>query len=158
MDINMNTPDDPETSEGEPNVVARYRQIATAAITDAETWLRQGTLSRAIPDAVPDAIFITDEAGIIILVNAQFELMFGYHRSEVIGNTPEMLLPETARARHIEQRRLYGEHPRDRNLGENLKLVGRRKNGMEFRALVKLGPVVIPAGIHTIVVVRRMLE
>jgi PAS domain S-box-containing protein len=139
-------------------VVAQYRQIAGAAMTDAETWLRQGAVSRAIPEAMPDAIMVTDEAGVIISVNSQFELMFGYHRSEVIGNTPEMLLPEAVRARHVEQRRRYIDNPKVRGLGEHLGLVGRRKSGAELRVLVKLGPVVIPSGVYTIAVIRRVRE
>jgi PAS domain S-box-containing protein len=151
------TPRRPHQNQ-ENEVVAQYREIAAAAMTDAETWLRQGALSRAIPEAMPDAILVTDETGIIISVNSQFELMFGYHRSEVIGNTPEILLPEAARASHIEHRHRYVDNPRVRGLGENLKLLARRKNGVEFRVLVKLGPVVIPTGVYTIAVIRRVRE
>jgi PAS domain S-box-containing protein len=159
MDIHMITPDDPHPrTDAAMDTVAKYRQIAVAAMTDAESWLRQGALSRAIPEAMPDAVLVIDEAGIIILVNIQFELMFGYHRSEVIGKAPEMLLPDSARASHIRQRQAYVDDPRVRPMAENLKLRGRRKSGVEFRALVRLGPVVIPAGVYTIAVVRRVPE
>jgi PAS domain S-box-containing protein len=155
----MTFPEDPDHSmEEAKQVVSQYRQIAAAAMTDAETWLRQGALSRAIPEAMPDAILVADEAGTIISVNSQFELMFGYHRSEVIGKTPEMLIPEAARSRHIEHRHGYIDNPKVRDMGEDLKLMGRRKNGAEFRVLVKLGPVVIPDGVFTIVVLRRMRD
>jgi PAS domain S-box-containing protein len=148
------TPYNPSADEAKA-VVEQYRQIAGAAMADAETWLRQGGLSRAIPEAMPDAILVADEHGKIISVNSQFELMFGYHRSEVIGQTPEMLLPESVRTRHIEHRRGYTENPRVREMGENLRLLGRRKNGLEFPVQVKFGPVVIPDGVYTIVVIRR---
>jgi hypothetical protein len=69
-----------------------------------------------------------------------------------------MLLPEAIRARHVELRRSFVDSPRVRGLGENLGLLGRRKNGLEFRVLVKLGPVVIPAGVYTIAVIRRVRE
>jgi PAS domain S-box-containing protein len=156
-DIDMETP---EIAPSDPSnearkVVEQYRQIAGAAMADAETWLRQGALSRAIPEAMPDAILVADDEGKIISVNSQFELMFGYHRSEVIGRTPEMLLPEAVRARHVEHRRGYVDNPRVREMGEDLTLLGRRKNGLEFRVQVKLGPVVIPTGVYTIVVIRR---
>jgi PAS domain S-box-containing protein len=159
MDIDMTNPEEPTPSaDSMSDALTQYRQIANAAIEEAENWLRQGALSRAIPDAIPDAIVITDECGIIISVNSQFELMFGYHRSEAIGSTVDMLLPETSRARHVEQRRLYEANPRLRGLSENLNLLGRRKNGLEFKVLVRLGPVVIPAGAFTIAVVRRVSE
>jgi PAS domain S-box-containing protein len=98
---------------------------------------------------------VADELGEIISVNSQFELMFGYHRSEVIGQLPEMLLPEVVRPRHVEHRRGYVENPRVRQMGGDRTRLGRRKNGLEFRVQVKFGPVVIPAGVYTIVVTRR---
>ena len=139
-------------------VFAHYRQIAAAAMTDAESWLRQGALSRAIPEAMPDAIMVTDEVGTIVLVNAQFELMFGYHRSEVVGNKPEMLMPEAVRDSHVVHRKAFADDPRVRQLLENLNLRGRRKNGAEFSVLIRLGPVVIPDGVFTIAVIRRRHE
>jgi PAS domain S-box-containing protein len=149
-------PDDPDThADDAKTLVEQYRRIADAAITDAGTWLRQGALSRAIPEAMPDAIMVTDENGVIVSVNAKFELMFGYHRSEVIGHLPEMLMPEAVRARHVAFRREYAENPRIRDMSQEMKLRGLRKNGVEFDALIKLGPVVIPDGIYTVVIIRK---
>lgn len=149
-------PEDLDTQAADAKaLVEQYRKIAEAAISDAETWLRQGALSRAIPEAIPDAIVVADESGVIVSVNAQFELMFGYHRSEVIGRTPEMLMPEAIRSRHTEHRRTYSENPRVRDMSEGIKLRGLRKNGVEFNLLAKLGPVVIPDGIYTIVIIRK---
>jgi PAS domain S-box-containing protein len=139
-------------------VVDQYRRIATAALIDAETWLREGALTRAIPEALPDAILVCDELGTIVLVNAQLELMFGYHRSEIIGGALEMLMPQAARVGHVSQRLAYSRQPRVRPLMENLKLRGRNKNGNEFSVLIRLGPVVIPGGIYTIAVIRRTHE
>src|SRR5258708_6845953 len=85
-------------------VVEQYRQMANAALADAESCVQQSALSRAIPEALPDAIVVSDHAGTIVSVNARFELMFGYHRSEVIGHTPEMLLPSAGRVRHAQSR------------------------------------------------------
>jgi PAS domain S-box-containing protein len=146
------------SSDAASKVFAQYREIAAAAMTDAEGWLRQGALSRAIPEAMPDAIMVTDASGTIVLINTQFELMFGYHRSEVIGHTPEMLLPEAARDSHVAHRTAFVNDPRVRAMGEKLNLRGRRKNGVEFTVLIRLGPVVIPDGIFTIAVIRRRHE
>jgi protein-histidine pros-kinase len=151
-------PDDQSVDDDAKSVVEQYRRIADAAITDAGTWLRQGALSRAIPEAIPDAIMVTDEAGAIVSVNAKFELMFGYHRSEVLGQMPEMFMPQAVRARHIEHRRNYAENPRVRDMSAGVRLRAIRKNGVEFDALIKLGPVVIPDGIYTIVVIRKIRD
>jgi len=155
-DLFMDTPDIQSLSlSGPGKEVEQYRDVVDAAMSDAETWMRQRALSRAIAEAMPDAILVADEAGLIISVNSQFELMFGYHRSEVIGRTPEMLLPEGVRARHAGYRLGYVENPRVREMGETMTLIARRKSGAEFRVRVKLGPVVIPTGIYTIVIIRR---
>jgi len=159
-DIGIETPlrsPDPASREAK-DVVEQCRQIAGAAMADAETWLRQGALSRAIPEAMPDAILVVDEQGKIISTNSQFELMFGYHRSEIIGQAPEMLMPEAARARHVERRRDYADCPRIREMSSDRGLLARRKNGREFRVQIKLGPVVIPTGVYTVVVIRRMKD
>jgi PAS domain S-box-containing protein len=146
--------DDPDLDDATA-VVEQCMRIADAAITDAGSWLRQGALSRAIPEAMPDAIMVTDEAGVIVSVNVKFELMFGYHRSEVIGQLPEMLMPVAARARHVAERRAYVEEPRVRDMSDNLKLRALRRNGNEFDVQIKLGPVVIPDGVYTIVIIRK---
>jgi PAS domain S-box-containing protein len=155
----MTTPDGPASPTNDANeIISRYRDIATAAMTDAEIWLRQGAISRAIPDALPDAVLVVDETGRIVSVNSQFELMFGYHRSVVVGEHMEMLLPEAARVHHIEQRAAYADRPRFRGMGEKLNLLGRRKNGTEFQVLIRLGPIVIPSGTYTIAVIRGIPE
>jgi PAS domain S-box-containing protein len=148
--------DEPVTPlEDAKPIIEQFRKIAEAAIADAENWLRQGALSRAIPEAMPDALLIIDAAGLIVSVNAKFELMFGYHRSEVMGQTPEMLIPEAARARHVALRQEYSGNPRMRDMSEEMPLRGRRKGGAEMALLIKLGPVVIPAGVYTIVIIRK---
>ena len=52
----------------------------------------------------------------------------------------------------------YGDNPRVRDVGEGVALCARRKGGAKFRVQVKLGPVVIPDGIYTIVVMRRVRD
>jgi len=139
-------------------VVEQYREIAEAVLSDAEIWLRQGELSRAIPEAMPDAILVTDENGCIVSVNAQFELMFGYHRSEVIGKLPEILMPEPDRAGHVSLRQAYANAPRVRDMAGDQRILARRKNGSEFRVQVKLAPVIISAGLYTIAVIRTIRD
>jgi PAS domain S-box-containing protein len=134
---------------------ADYHEVATAALDDARLSLRANALARAVPEAMPDAVVVVSEAGGIVAVNNQAELMFGYHRSELIGEPVEILIPESARERHVHHRDTFGEAPRIRDMGENLHLTARRKTGAEIAVLVRLGPVVIPDGVFTIVVIRR---
>lgn len=51
----------------------------------------QGLLASA-----PDAMVIRNEAGLLVLVNAQTERLFGYSRDELIGAPVEILTPDAS--------------------------------------------------------------
>jgi PAS domain S-box-containing protein len=145
-------------SDGAKEIVEHCRRIARAAMSDTETWLQQDAFSRSIPEALSDAILMTDETGIILSANRQFELMFGYHRSDIIGRRPEMLLSDASQANRIKLRKAYPQPAGLRERSQELKVKARRKNGVEIDVLISLGPVVSPAGVYTIIVIRRVRD
>ena len=83
-----------------------------------------------------DAIISIDDNQRITLFNEGAEKTFGYSKTEVIGASLELLLPERFRAihaRHIE--RFVAGHEVARRMGEQgMVIVGRRKTGEEFPA------------------------
>ncbi len=95
---------------------------------------------RALVETAPDAMVIVDEHGFIELVNIQTERLFGYSRTEILGQPVEMLVPERYRARHPEHRRGYVAAPRVRGMGAGLELHGLRKDGSEFPVEISLSP------------------
>jgi len=135
----------------------RWQDFYTFLIEDATKWAAARALIRAVPEAMPDALLIIDANGAIVMVNNQFELMFGYHRSELMGKPPEILLPPELRERHAGQRQEYLDAPRPRTMAmaTNMIFRVRRKNGSEFHVHVMLNPVSTPDGICTIAVIRR---
>ena len=91
-------------------------------------------------EAAPDGIVITDEAGRILLVNRQTEQMFARDRSELLGQSVEILLPEDSRAIHTRHRARYAAEPRTRPMGEGMVLRGARRDGSTFPVEVSLSP------------------
>src|ERR1700732_3671066 len=51
-------------------------------------------------ESSPDAIVVTDLEGPITGANAQLEKLFGFYRSELLGQPVEMLIPERFRRAH----------------------------------------------------------
>jgi PAS domain S-box-containing protein len=109
---------------------------------------------RALLEAAPDAVVITDSEGRIVLVNMQTERLFGYARKDVVGQPVEILVPDHLRARHVAHRSGFVTAPRVRAMGEGLELSGRRANGTEFPIAISLSPVETEEGALVIAAIR----
>lgn len=93
---------------------------------------------RALLDAAPDALVCVDAAGRIVLANEQTEVLFGYRREEILGQSIEVLVPDRFRVKHLAQRAAYTADPRTRSMGAGLDLYARRKDGTEFAVEISL--------------------
>jgi PAS domain S-box-containing protein len=109
-------------------------------------------------ELAPDAMVIVDEAGKIVLINAQTERLFGYRRDEVLGRDLEMLLPERFRARHHLHRMNYFAEPCVRPMGTKLELFGVHKTGAEFPVEVSLSPIKTKQGVLAASAIRDVTE
>jgi len=89
----------------------------------------------------PDAMIIVNKQGIIELANQQAEKIFGYPKSELIGGTIEMLIPDRFKPKHAGHRNGYFSSPHVRPMGSGIKLFGKRKDGSEFPVEISLSPI-----------------
>ncbi len=109
-------------------------------------------------ELAPDAIVGIGSDGVIGLVNAQTEALFGYARSELLGQPLETLVPERLREVHVSHRRRYFEDPRTRPMGAGLELFGRRRDGSEFPAEISLASVDTGSGKLAIAAIRDVSD
>jgi len=98
---------------------------------------------RSLLESAPDAMVIADPSGQIVLVNAATLRMFGYTRSELIGVRVEMLIPSSARERHVHLRMDFIAKPLTRTMGKGQPLIALRKDGSEFPVEIALSPIAL---------------
>ena len=98
-------------------------------------------LVRGLLESAPDPIVVSDDRGVIVLVNAQVEAVFGYPRDELLGQPVEILIPSRF-SDHKAHRSEYFKEPKVRPMGVGMELAARRKDGSEFPAEVSLSPLV----------------
>jgi protein-histidine pros-kinase len=113
---------------------------------------------RALLEAAPDAMVIVDESGVIQVVNAQAERLFGYPRSEMLGREVEMLVPARYRPTHSGDRKAYFVQPKRRPMGAGLELFGVRKDGSEFPVEISLSPLLTDDGTLAISAIRDISD
>ena len=112
----------------------------------------------ALLESAPDAIVLVDHGGLIRLVNRRTEDLFGYQRSELLGETVEKLVPARLRMRHLMHRAAFASDPQTREMGADLELYARRKDGSEFPVEISLSPITDEDGRRVITIIRDVSE
>jgi PAS domain S-box-containing protein len=102
---------------------------------------RAEVMFRLAVDAAPNAMIMVDGGGIIALVNAETEKLFGYTREELIGRPVDVLVPKKYRGKHPGSRTEFMQEPRARVMGAGRDLYGLRKDGSEFPVEIGLNPI-----------------
>jgi protein-histidine pros-kinase len=121
--------------------------ITMSAIRDITDRKKADEKFRGLLEAAPDAMVIVNGSGRIVLVNSQTERLFGYARSELIGQTVEMIVPQRFRRGHVGHRDDFFGDPKVRPMGAGLELYAQRKDGSEFPVEISLSPLHTEEGV-----------
>jgi formate hydrogenlyase transcriptional activator len=145
-------------AEGKATAILEINNDVTKRKQTEEALQRSEARLRALFEFSPDAIVVADREGKIGDVNARVEKVFGYKRSELLGQPIEILIPERFRSTHPKHRADYAAHPRGRIMGVGLELYARRRDGSEFPVDIMLGPIDASDGQIVLSVIRDLTE
>jgi two-component system cell cycle sensor histidine kinase/response regulator CckA len=132
--------------------------LVSSAIRDITERKRAQQRILTLLDSAPDAMVVVGEAGRIVLVNSQTEKLFGYGRTELLGQPVEVLVPERFWKEHRKHRGKFMEHTQVRPMGAGLELYGLRKDGSEFPVEISLSPQLTEDGILVSSTIRDVTE
>ena len=120
------------TQQLEQEIVERDHLAAT---------LSEGqVLLHSLQEHSPNVIIVVDEEGTVVFVNPAVAAVFGYQPDELLGQGIDTLVPEALPERHVKQREASLSALRAQGMGNVRVLQGRRKDGTEVSAEIRLIP------------------
>ena len=113
-------------------------------------------VAQTLFEQAPVAMLMIDGVGHVHHLNAAAERLFGYAKSELVGRSMEVLVPEVVRQKHKRLREDFFSSPSSRPMGKGRRLSARRKDGHEIPVSVGLNPVTI--GANPVVVIASFVD
>ncbi|MGC2169172.1 MAG: PAS domain S-box protein [Acidimicrobiales bacterium] len=117
-----------------------------------------GELLGQIISASPDVVIVVDAGYRVVLASPAVTRLFGYSPDELVGQSIEVLIPDSRRDRHRDHLAHYFDEPHPREMGVGLDLAGRRRDGGEFPVDVSLTPVRREGNLYVAAFVRDATE
>ena len=111
-----------------------------------------------IVESAPNALVLVNKQGKIAFVNTFTEALFGYKRSELIGQPIELLMPKRFAHSHPAYRNDFFDAPRSRLMGAGRDLFALKKDGTEFPVEIGLNPLVTVEGTMVVAAIIDITE
>jgi PAS domain S-box-containing protein len=105
-----------------------------------------------------DSVMIVDATGRLVMVNDQAGVLFGYRAQELLHQPLNLLLPERFHEVHDALRDDYAAHPRARQMGSGLKVLGRHHDGHELQLDISLNPLLCAGSLCVLCVIWNVTE
>ena len=114
---------------------------------------------RAVFRASPDAMLLVGADGRLRDANTEAEMMFGWSREELVGESVEILVPLELRDRHRRHREVYHRNATSRPMAVGMELEAVRKDGVGFPVEISLGPLTDETGeVQVVCAVRSLAQ
>ncbi|HOX66744.1 MAG TPA: response regulator [Burkholderiaceae bacterium] len=118
-----------------------------------------GALLTLLLKIADDAVIVADADQQVVLFNEGAERIFGYPAQAVLGQAISMLLPEAARAAHVDHLRKFALSPRAaRRMGERRDISARRSDGSLFDAEASISHVELDGETYFTAILRDVSE
>ena len=111
------------------------------------------SVAEGLLDSAPDAMLVVS-GGTIVRANLQATALFGYERTELVGQPIEVLVPASIRAHHPQNTASYAAAPTVRHFGSVAKLRAAHRDGHEFPVEISLSPLPTPEGMLVVASIR----
>ena len=149
-----------------PSLKAAFKQlsflghsvVAEKVAANINTTGRMEERMRQIIEAAPNGIVMINDVGMIEIVNRQAEKIFGYDRSELLGQPIENLIPKNVAHQHPHHRADFFSNPVPRAMGGGRDLFALRKDGKEFPVEIGLAPITTDEGMKVLASVVDITE
>jgi len=111
---------------------------------------------RGLLEAAPDAMVVVNQAGEIVLLNAQAEKQFGYRRDELVGQMVKNIIPTGFAERLVADGTRTAADALAQQIGTGIELSGLRKDGTEFPIEIMLSPLESAEGVLVTAAIRNI--
>lgn len=113
---------------------------------------------RLLAEAVSEGIIVVNEEQQIVIANRWANAMFGYDDEELVGQSLEVLIPQTYRKVHQKHIKAYSRKHEKRRMALERSLFGVKKNQEQFPLEVGLNPFSLDGNTYVMALVIDITE